>query len=199
MLLFFFFFVISSFYLSTLLSENVKLIHVFQYAISIPISRRTFNCSSPRSWYKCEIPFSFEMSYCLLINTSFKPWYLVPSYSHWNSCWSLSSILALFRYLFFPIFNFLALQLFTLFHNSYLFNLLWEILGMKSRGKAKNCTEMGSYFLLINWKFQNSSSTPPMNYYYVNSVYLKVHQLWVVALQTHLNYQFDSKKNWEWL
>lgn len=129
------------------------------------------------------------MSYCLLINTSFKPWYLVPSYSHRNSCWSLSSILALFRYLFFPIFNFLALQLFTLFHNSYLFNLLWEILGMKSRGKAKNCTEMGSYFLLINWKFQNSSSTPPMNYYYVNSVYLKVHQLWVVALQTHLNYQ----------
>ena len=105
---FFFFFVISSFYLSTLLSENVKLIHVFQYAISIPISRRTFNCSSPRSWYKCEIPFSFEMSYCLLINTSFKPWYLVPSYSHWNSCWSLSSILALFRYLFFPIFNLLS-------------------------------------------------------------------------------------------
>ena len=46
---FFFFFVISSFYLSTLLSENVKKIHVFQYAISIPISRRTFNCSSPRS------------------------------------------------------------------------------------------------------------------------------------------------------
>ena len=46
---FFFFFVISSFYLSTLLSENVKLIHVFQYAISIPISKRTFNCSSPRS------------------------------------------------------------------------------------------------------------------------------------------------------
>lgn len=60
---------------------------------------------------------------------------------------------------------FLELQLFTLFHNSYLFNLLWEILGMKSRGKAKNCTEMGSYFLLINWEFQNSSSTPPMNYY----------------------------------
>ena len=70
--------------------------------------KRTFNCSSPRSWYKCEIPFSFEMSYCLLINTSFKPWYLVPSYSHWNSCWSLSSILALFRYLFFPIFNLLS-------------------------------------------------------------------------------------------
>lgn len=65
---------------------------------------------------------------------------------------------------------------------------------MKSRGKAKNCTEMGSYFLLINWEFQNSSSTPPMNYYYVNSVYLKVHQLWVVALQTHLNYQFDLIK-----
>ena len=68
-----FFFFISSFCLSTLLSENVKKTHVFQYAISIPISKRTFNCSSPRSWYKCEIPFSFEMSYCLLINTSFKP------------------------------------------------------------------------------------------------------------------------------
>lgn len=65
---------------------------------------------------------------------------------------------------------------------------------MKSRGKAKNCTEMGSYLILINWEFQNSSSTPPMNYYYVNSVYLKVHQLWVVALQTHLNYQFDLIK-----